>query len=267
MNVDLFIPTYVWDLEWAKWLVRSISANLTGYRSFTLVHAGEMPGSEAEIVSDLCHLSRRGRFFMVPEREPGHMNQQVLKMSADKFVPPGGDWICFLDSDCFFPRKTRMEEIFVDGKAIYNYGDWGNDDQWRKGSERFLGRDIPYHFMRGQAMCFRPDKLPALRSHVEWLHEEPFDDYVLARWDAKSDWKYPERHGHPTHVPGKPTISEFQVMGGWVWERDHNAYEWRHVEKTPGWPAPHDPSRFVRQYWSHSGVTPEIEREMKEALE
>jgi hypothetical protein len=178
-----------------------------------------------------------------------------------------------VDSDCFFHRPTDVSKVFsAENKPIFYYGDFGDDLHWKEGSEDVLGRSLPYHTMRRQGMCFAPRHLQLLREDLLYNFREnynrdvEFDRLVLERWDKEGDWSYPKREGIQYHCSGKPTMSEFLVMGGFVWNYHYHDYEWRKIPKDAGWPHPPPDDAFVRQYWSHSGVTDEIRAEMERCL-
>ncbi|TFH66004.1 MAG: hypothetical protein E4G90_05430 [Gemmatimonadales bacterium] len=269
MNIDIFITCYKPDREWAAMLLRSIKKNLTGYRDIVLVYAGEWREMVLPLKLSFACYDLNPRLFVVPEREPGHNNQQFLKMTADRFVRGGCDWICQIDSDCFFERPTSTDELFVEGKPIWHYGDWKDRDRWRKGSESVLGNPIPHHMMSRMGMCFRPRDLRLFRGHVIRQQEEPegieFDDIIFDSWDYTSAWAYPLRDGH-MRVRGEPTVSEYHMMGGYMWAARHDTYHWVRSAPRAAWPNPEEPGAFVRQYWSHSGLTAEIRAEMEEKL-
>jgi hypothetical protein len=272
MNVDIFVTCYKADLPWLRWLVRSAEQNLKGHRDLVIVYAGDADDLTAE---DFERFSYH-RLCIVPEREPGHMNQQVLKMSADKFVRPGCDWICLIDSDCFFHRPTSISTLFWnDGSTpVWYYGEWAERETWRAGSEEVYGDEIPYHMMRRQGSCVKPNHLWLIRRHIVDQHSTltgmdsiEFDELILERWDAKGDWKYPERDGIQYHIDGKPTMCEFHVIGAYLWDRHFNEFAWARMEPDAGYPSPPEEDSFVRQFWSHSGVTPEVIAEMQGYLQ
>lgn len=261
--VDLFVMTYGADAEWFRYCIRSAKKNLRGVRDI-------VAGCPNNIISVERTCQEYGvRLFQFEHRDPGHMQHQVYKMRADEFVRPGAEWICMVDSDCVFHKPVNVHDQFIAGKPIYCFDTWEADHtyQWRTGTEKFIGREIRLNFMRRLGMFFKPGHLQYVRYAVETAHNGyKFEDLVMACWDSSQEW-FPARGPDKRlwQPFGKPTISEYCMIGQLMWERFPDHFCWWDVNCL-GWPGG-DRESFFKQYWSHFDVTQEIRAELDKICE
>ena len=256
MTVDLFIMTYGADAVWTDYCLRSIRKYLTGFRDIVVGCPTNVPAVERSCADF------QARLFNFEHRDPGHMHQQVLKMSADKFCRDGVDWIMFIDSDCIFTHPVTVESQFRRDRPIYCIDEWEADHtyQWQEGTEKFVGWPIPYNFMRRHGMCFQPRHLRSVRQHVESRHGE-FEEAVMSCWDSDTEWFPARLDGRRWQPWGKPTLSEFCLMGSCVWKKFHREFCWWNVADF-GWPGG-DRYSFFKQFWSHYDVQGDIRDELE----
>jgi hypothetical protein len=258
-TVDLFIVTYGADVVWLKYCLASARKYLTGCREVVVV----APSGEKDI--EFACNQYGARFSPILHKDPGHMQQIAEKIQADKHcLDP--DWVCYIDSDCIFTQVVSVDQLFVNDRPILCFDGWEADHthQWREGTERALGQKIELNYMRRHGMCYKPEHLRSLRGHLEWHHGEDFYDYVLNQWDEEKEW-FPERAGGKMWQPfGKPKMSEFCLMGAWAWMKYPQDFCWWRVDDF-GWPklGRHG---WVKQFWSHGEVTPEIQEELDALL-
>ena len=258
-TIDLFIVTYGADATWLKYSLATAKKYLTGIRDIVVVY----PQGETEI--DLACAQYGAKASPIIHCDPGHMQQIAEKMKADRHCDEP-DWICYIDSDCVFTHAVSVESLFVNDRPILCFDGWEADHthQWREGTERALGRKIGLNYMRRHGMLYKPEHLQGLRAHVEGYHGVDFTDYVMEQWDEEKEWFPARPDGKQWHIFGKPKLSEFCLMGAYVWAYHPEDFCWWRVDDF-GWPGK-DRHGFVKQYWSHSGVTPEIEKELEELL-
>jgi len=195
------------------------------------------------------------RYSPIKHRDPGHMQQIAEKIRADEHCC-NPDWICYIDSDCIFTKPAHIDDLFVNGRPILCYDGWEADHthQWRKGTEFMFGAPIELNFMRRHGMCYKPEHLKGLRWHLG----DRYYDWILEQWDSEQEW-FPKRSGDKMWQPfGKPKMSEFCLMGAWVWRHHAGDFCWWRVDDF-GWPGK-DRHGWVKQYWSHGEVTPEVQK-------
>jgi hypothetical protein len=256
-TVDIFIMTYGADAYWTRYCLKSIRKYLTGFRDIVVGCPENVPAVEKACTE------HNARLFTFEHKDPGHMQQQVYKMSADLHCKPGVDWIMLLDADCIFTHPVTVESQFVRGRPIYCYDEWEADHtyQWQEGTEKFAGWTIQYNFMRRHGMCFKPQHLQRLRKHVESRHGD-FESAVMGQWDETTEW-FPAREGDRRWQPwGKPTLSEFCLMGSLMWRMFHRDFCWWNVADFD-WPGGERYS-FFKQFWSHYDVQGDIKKELEE---
>jgi hypothetical protein len=257
--VDLFIVTYGADAVWLKYCLATARKYLKGIRDIVVVY----PQGEPEL--RLACEEYQVKQSRIVHEDPGHMQQIAEKMKADLHCDEP-DYICYIDSDCVFTKPVSVDSLFVNDRPILCYDGWEADHthQWRVGTEWALGQKIGLNFMRRHGMIYSPVHLRALRGHVENVHGEDFTNYIRAQWDEKTEWFPARPDGKQWHTFGKPKLSEFCLMGGFVWWRFPEDFCWWRVDDF-GWPG-NERHGFVKQYWSHSGVTPEIQEELEGLL-
>lgn len=247
--VDLFVMTYGADAEWFSYLARSYRKFASGFRDLVV----GCPTNIALVEKTCANLGLR--LFQFEHKHPGHMQQMVYKISADKFCREGADWICIVDSDCLFWRPTDASSLFVNDRPIFCYDDWEADHtyQWQAGTEAFMKiGPMLYNTMRRHGMCFRPSHLDGLRKHITNLWGD-VESSILSCWDPETEW-FPARGKEKRHWQpfGKPTFSEHCAMGWWCWKKHHRDFCWWNVRDF-GWPGG-DRHAFVKQYWSHYDI-------------
>ncbi len=233
MACDIVIRSYQRDLDWLECCLRSIERYCTGFRDVVVV------------VPDRCRawLERRSipagvRTALCPDYRVDYLGQQVTKLHADLLTD--ADHICHVDSDCIFTRPTSPADLFEDGRPrvrMAAYDDLDPHLPWQETTERFLGRPMPYEFMRRPPYTFPRWLYPALRDHAVKAHRMDVSEYVLAQ---------PLRG-----------FSEFNALAGYAYWRHRDSFEWC---------TDPDPDPPCRVYWSWGGLDLATSREIEALL-
>ncbi len=225
----IFIRTWHRDVPWLKNSLRSLQRWTEGFGE-VVIHCD--PADEKAVASVV------GTHRLVTSpiwATKGYVNQQVVKLHADLWVPEG--LVTFVDSDLIFYANTRPETLLKDGKPILLHTPWekvGEANMWKEPTKEILGWEPPFEFMRRIPLTYHTDTLKALRKHIEERHGRSASSYLGAR----------------------PKLSEFNAIGAFAWEKQRDSYHWIHTEENPL------PASTSRQYWSWGGLTPAIQAEI-----
>ncbi len=186
MNHQVYISSYARDKEWLRHCLFSLKKFQVGF----------LPPVVGVAAEDLA-LIRRIADETFPETTvlargaPTWMGAQIRMMEAD-LLCPNADVIYFLGSDCIAFQEFRPEP-YCDSEGrpfvlFTPYAQLGEQksglqrtslvNKWKLGTERVLGIEVEFEFMRRIPSVFPRAVFPAMRSHVGRLHEGPFEPYI-----------------------------------------------------------------------------------------
>lgn len=258
MTVDILQVTYGADFEWTELSLRSIRKFVSGFRDIVVCCPKNVDGI-ARLTAE-----HGARLMLFDHRDPGHMQQQFIKLTADSWLDKGHEHVVYLDADCIFYRPVDLQhELFRDKKPVLISADWSQDgtERWRTGSEALVGFSLPFNTMARHPSIYKTAHVEELRRHLEIRHHLPLEMICLQAWDQGITW-FPSREGGKRWQPiGVPRFSEFCVLGGYCLERHLSEYWHINVQRDGGYPPP-----LIKQYWSHWDVTPFLRREIEQIL-
>lgn len=229
MTTDIFIRTYDKDLEWLKYCLKSIYKYVTGYRDVIIC----IPKGQKHLL-DGWNLSKEKVYEWSPVCDNGYIDQQINKLNAYGFVGDA-EFILFVDSDVCFKKVVNISEYFRNGKPIIlktRYENVGDAICWKSPTEKTLGFDVEYEYMRRLPLLYRTDTLSSLSDK---LVESGFSNDV-----SKID-----------------RMSEFNLVGAFAEKEESERYHFIDTEKEPL------PPETVKQNWSWGGLTEEIKSELE----
>ena len=244
MNVDIFCCTYAKDAEWLRFMLRSVAKYAKGFRHTVVVY----PSKDFAVINPVCSSFPFVRSFVFEEAADGHLPQNIIKTSADKYSD--ADFILHMDSDCVFTDPATPKDYMTDGRPdlIYthyselNHGHAGGPVPWQLITERSLGIPCPCETMRRFPFLYPRWLYADTRARISAVNGMTFEGYVFTATNIGGAF-----HGY----------SEFNSLGC-------NAKE-RHADKFFLYDSAHGglkPSK-VKQYWSHSGLTPREREELE----
>lgn len=233
MTTDLFVKSFSNDYEWLKYCLRSIQRFATGFRRVVVVvPQGEKPPTgTAEVV------------FHVAEYGEPYDFQQVIKMHADHFTD--AEFICVTDSDTIFTRPVRPEDFIADQRRVrWLYTPYvslsGDDSQtWKKVTEKFIGHEVGFEFMRRQPFTIPRWALQELRAWCHKVHGVTLERYIMTQ---------PNRE-----------VSEFNFLGAYLWFYHRDKVEWQNTDEEMG-------TVFTHQSYSWGGFNPDLVKHLEAAL-
>lgn len=229
---DIFLRSYSKDFPWLHHALRSIQKFATGFRDVVIAipDTDDLPGLTVEKV------------VKVKDVMPGYMQQQSTKMYADTFSD--ADAFLFMDSDCILVEPVTPGTFMTDGQVNWLHTPWdkvGPDAQraWGEPMRKCLGVEPTQELMRRH-----PQLIPA------WALQE-FRGFVA------------EKHGVSLehYIKSQPlgAFSEFNCCGHYLWLHHHEKINWINTEDFL-------PPMVLKQWWSHGGITPEIQAEIEQLL-
>jgi len=237
MVTDILIKTYPGDYQWLPFCLKSIHKFVKGVRQVVIAAP---PGD------DFLSTLTAENVIRIPDRDPGYLWQQAVKLSAPKFT--SADRIIHVDSDMVFTREFTPEMLLTpSGKIKWRKCPWAKcGDSERKAwhpvmSKFFLGRETHFEYMRQSLFMVPRDAYKFVDTSCYLMHGMGISDYVMRQ---------------PRHE-----FSEYNVMGRIfdMWELDD--FEFVDTTQTPETDTP-----FVRQFWSWGGLTEEIQQEIDRIL-
>lgn len=255
--IDILQVTYGADVEWTKYSLKSIRKYVTGIREVVVCCPNGVPGIK-EITAE-----GGARLMLFDHRDPGHMQQQFIKLTADLWLPEKHEYVVYLDADCVFFKPVDLSKVlFMEGKPVLMTSDWNNQgsERWKTGTEAMLGMSLPENAMARHPSIYKTKHVEELRRHLEIRHHAALEHIILQAWQAGPAW-FPPRKGKRWQPLGIPKFSEFCMLGGWCLEKHRDEYFHWNVAKV-GYP-PEGRDSLVKQYWSHWDVTDNIRAELE----
>lgn len=228
MIADLVLVTYQRDYAWTKFLFRSIAKNVRGFRQMhvTIPVCLDLPES--------VNILRRAGIPVVGNSIQPWLNSYVGQGAAKMMAWErcDADAVCFVDSDLLFVREFTPESMLTDGKIRIEYLPWeqaGAAQCWRDGCRRLLRQEPAFETMQRHPFMYNTMTIRRAYHHVG------------------GESGYMAVHGP----------SEFNLLGNYAYAFERDAYSF----------VPFDPNAnqysFLRMFWTHGGITPAVEAELK----
>lgn len=174
MKCDIFIRSYENDAEWLKYCIKSIKKYSKNFNNIVLT----FPKNHL-----ICKNINAVNFYIDPIHIDDYIDQQITKLTANKFCHEDTTHIMFVDSDCCFHDYFSPNNYIDDGKIIYPIGKYtemkkNNDSgyMWKKYTESILNIDIEFEFMRRQPLMFKKKSLENLQKWFLENKKEKLED-------------------------------------------------------------------------------------------
>ena len=261
MNVPIFIRSYWKDAPWLEYCLRSLKKFASGFSEIVVVAPTRDQDTFFPIAERYgCRLHQ----YIVNEDKP-MIHGEILVCQAD-LICPKADYIFFVDSDCAACQPFTVFDYFADGKPILvgrKFARMKNSrsetercmyKQWLPATEAALGFTPEYETNMRVPSIFRRETFAPFRAAVEKHVGKPFQEYAFSCRN-----EYPQ------------TFIEFTPIGNYILRYTPELYYFADMEETSG---PHNIQRYAdsgehlwtykfKQYWSHGGLTPAIQKELE----
>lgn len=178
-QMDILIVTHWRDIEYLRYLVRSIQRFCTGFNGVTIA----VPATEND-----------GRYKWLPDgfrlhfvdETPGRgfLHHMATKCAAD-VICPGADFILHLDPDCMFMSDCNPGDFLQDGKPVLYREKYAglkntNRQNWQKVVTDATGLVPVWETMVRHPAVHAKQTYHLLRALVQQHTKQPFDQYVLS---------------------------------------------------------------------------------------
>jgi len=257
--VEILIVTYSKDFDWLVLAMKCIRRHVTGFQGVTIAH----PVHESPQFNTLLHQDWGIRVRLHPYQEwlgKGFLQHEYKMACADEIVPEGTKYVLHMDADCMFKVGTTPEDYFWNDKPQYIWRTWDSlseDDprnpgqkvvsdciQWKGPTDSQLGFATEAYTMTRHPTVFPVSFYAPYRTHLEKTHHMACDDY----------FRTGNRNEHPADR------MDFTAMGALAFHKMRDDFFWIDCHKKEY------PADRLRAYWSHGGITPEIQREIESYL-
>jgi hypothetical protein len=244
MATDLFCVTYRKDARWLEYMLRSIRKYARGFRQTVVVY----PRADADSIGPIVARHPQVLGVQFDQGPDGHLDQNAIKTSADQYSD--ADFFLHIDSDCVFTESATPLDYATDGRPDIwweFYSELGPDKvpggvPWQGITENALGFSVEIETMRRFPFLYPRWLYAETRQRIETRHGRSLLEYV--RTAPKLGKAF---HGY----------SEFNALGCMAFYQFPDQFSFHHVSDTAVKPAK------MRQYWSHSGLTPAEEAELQ----
>jgi hypothetical protein len=231
-TVDIVIKSYPADYPWLAYALRSLQKFATGFNDIIVL----LPKS-----SPLNLTAEKVVYLDAPE---GYLQQQVAKLNADRHTQ--ADYIVHWDSDMIATAPFTPDIFFHNGRPVWTMTPWGDmpgqveKKAWYHVMAKCLQECPPYEFMRKCAIIAPRWLYAEFRAFIEATHGMTIEAYVM---------------NQPGHE-----FSEYNCIGFFAWLKHRDKFHWHDTTKdgVTAWP--------WKQFWSWSGLTPEIKAEIETLL-
>lgn len=235
---DLFIKSYEKDTPFLCQTLWSIQKFCRGFRQLVLVLER---GTNTDFLAEYKGLNIRA--FFEEEIQPGYLSQQMRKLNADLYSD--ADEFLYLDSDTVVIRELTPDSMRIDGKPVWLLTPWTHMPEdaikaWKPVMKEWMGLEAPAEMMRQFPFLVPRWVFSELRVWAIGRHRMTLEQYIMSRKDR--------------------AFSEFNILGFHLWTFHREKIRWWDTTKEPTFP------QFVRQFYSYSGVTPEVRAIIEQIL-
>lgn len=202
MKTGILLVSYAPDAKWAEYCLRSITRFASGFSSLTVV----VPNKHKAFFSVMC--ATHGAIlkgYELNEAKP-FLHHEIIKLTADQWVPADTDLVLHIDSDCVFTAPVTPETYQHEERPILMreyYHDFQfvdpNRHQWKHCAEHALGFECKWETMCRHPGVFWVPHYAEMRAHIAARHGKSFEDFVFSCTE------------HPLGFTEFPTIGAFVV--------------------------------------------------------
>lgn len=226
MNASIFIKTCSKDLEWLNFCLKSI-------RKFGSGFSGVVIAADDDCQGLIEKITENERIVFCGMHHNGYIQQQLVKLRAAGYLPES-EAVLFVDSDVVFYDRFSPESFMANGKPFLmktQYGDLGGAEAWKPITEKFVGFQVNYEYMRRMPLMYRVSSLESFcrvyGNRLKSLEEMTTRDF-----------------------------SEFNALGAFIEKHESHLYEIIDTSVSI-------PPAVAKQYWSWGGISDEIRSEIE----
>jgi len=234
MTTDIFLRTYHGDVGWLKYFLRSVQKYCSGVRKVIIT----IPDDQVDSLKPLNLTSE----VVIPVKgyKNDYLGQQITKLQC--FMHSDADMLLMCDSDNVYFQSFTPESYMRDGKPIFMmtpYEQVGNAQCWKPITEKAVGFEVQYEYMRRLPALFHRSSFEEIWNHLKQTLGDP-EHYISTR---------PNRE-----------FSEYNCLGAYIHKFCADQYHLLDTSKDPL------PEKFCEQFWSWGGITPEVKEHLEKFL-
>jgi hypothetical protein len=257
MSVTLVYVTYGKDLPWFKYSLQSIHKFVTGASEILIYYHDECEYELSELLK-VTPVSLPIRVIPVHYEYHGYIKQMVVKLQCWRNVT--SSHVMYIDSDCIFDKPYQISNISDKRIEWYYEDDISTNrafDTWKHAVKRMTGAPMTKYYM-ANAFPFIVSKvtLENAESYFTDKHKESYDSFCM---------KEIIRLNIPISrdvLPYWPTIArvfeEFEYLGWYVENFTNDCEFYTGTRRNHYLP--------LVQFWSHGGITREIQTQIERIL-
>ena len=191
-------------------------------------------------------------YYYVKPWPDGYGFQMFCKLTADDYSD--ADVIVLWDSDLMLTGPANLGWIFWDGKPIIEWQEWceavsNSEKIWRKPTSIMMGMELEKEYMCGAPFIFWRETFSKCRHQIAKTHRRSVRDCLYSETPFRAD----NFLNHPHKW------ADYEGLGLTAAQLEPDRYLFRHNRDRPrDWP--------WKLYWSHGGLTPEIEKVLISSL-
>lgn len=226
---QILISSYAKDFPWLRPCLLSLKNYCVGFLPPVIC----TNSADAQGAREICAQVFPEATVAVKDGHFGPLRAQIAMMNGD-LLCPNADFTYLVGSDCLVHCDMTPDFYFHDNKPmmlISSYAALGHNVPWKASTERAMKRPVEFEYMRRLPLVYPRALFKLVRTHIETLHNTPFERYVYS-----------------THHNGG-NFSESNVMGAYAHVYASGFYHWQPLDQ--GYVPPQGP---LIQFWSHGGL-------------
>lgn len=246
-NTEIVIVSFLPDLEWIDFSLRSMAKYATGFSGVTIIVPWDDLGSFLPFESMRTKDGAPVRVKKyVDVQGKGMLMHEVMICSADLYCPEA-DFIMHMDSDCLFHEAVTPDDYMNNGKPdllMVRYSSFpaGRAEyRWQKNVMRALGYSsdhVIFETMQRHPAVHVRKLYTAMRARVEEVHRCPFNQFVI---EQENSWPQ--------------GFAEFPTLGAYAYWKFTEEYNFIEIEK-PDIQSHPKTAHKATQFWSHASRDP-----------
>lgn len=263
MEYTIIYKTYENDLKWLKYSLLSVDKFLLGMKE-VIIYYHDKCFDNLNIMLNGIKLNFEYRLIPVEYDINGYLKQMVVKCDCFKDVET--EYIFIMDCDVILKNSFNLESfINNDGKINWYYLTKNEinskDDQWfvwEKSIMNMVNENMDKYYMYNSfPFLFKKETL--LNAHDKFisLHNMTYNDYCKKKLNELSITPNDPITGPNGKFPEMATIfEEFEYLG---WYSYNYTNDYNFIEGL-------NELDIRYQFWSHGGLSDEIEKQIEDIL-
>lgn len=269
MKFTIVYKTYEADLKWLYYSLLSVNKYVKDIYEIIIYYHDECESNLMNMIKRIdnnmhyMHYKHLYRTIPVSYDYHGYIKQMITKCMSYKDVKT--EYIIFMDSDTIFIKEYSPLYQMKDDKIIWCYNTYDPENEeicnafnvWKNAVLNMTKTEMKKYYM-GNSFPFIVKRLTLIEADEKFkqINHKSYDEfciealnklYININDDIKSNF-----------YNLASVFEEFEYIG-WYADNFTNDYEFRNMNDTII-------DLYVKQYWSHGGLSDDIEKEINQIL-